>query len=104
NGLLRVGSPRPKFWHTVDRGGGEVKPVELIEHAHVEWRRGGALFLVAAHVKVPVALAAIGQPVNKPGIAMEREDDRLVDGEQRVKILIREPMRVLAPGLQLPQL
>src|SRR5262249_30471787 len=34
---------------------------------------------------------------------MEGEDDRLVDRKQRIEILIREPVRVLARRLQLHQ-
>ena len=45
----------------------------------------------------------VGQPVNQPRIAVEGEDDRLVGGEQRVEIVIRKPVRMLARRLQLHQ-
>ena len=56
--------------------------------------------LVAAHVDVPVIGAAIRQPVNEPGIAVIREDHRLVAREQRVELLVAESVRMLALGLQ----
>ena len=43
------------------------------------------------------------KPVNQPRIAVEVEDDRLVDGKQGVEIAIRQPVRVLRAGLQLEQ-
>jgi hypothetical protein len=52
-------------------------------------------------VNVVVTRAPVGQPVNEPWIAVESEDDRLVRGEQRIKILI---VRMLARGLQLHQI
>src|SRR6266536_2615450 len=76
--LLGVSGPRSEPRHAVDHVAHQVEAIEIIQHAHVERRRGGALFLVA----------------------MEGKDDRLVGGEQRVEIVIREAMRVLARGLQ----
>ena len=55
----------------------------------------GALLLVAAHVQIAVG-AAVGQPVDQPGIAMEAEDDVLVFGEQRIVIGLAQSMRMLA--------
>ena len=81
-----------------------MKAIEIVQHAHVERRRGGAFFLVAAHVNVLVALAPVSQSVNEPRIAVEGEDDRLVGREQRVEVVIGEPVRMLARGLQLHQI
>ena len=102
--LLGVGGPRPELRHAVDHVAHQVEAIEIVQHAHVERRRGGALFLVAAHMDVVVARAPVGQPVNEPRVAMEGEDDRLVGREQRVEIVIRETVRVLARGLQLHQI
>ena len=48
---------------------------------------------------VLVVSAAVGQPVNQPGIAMIGENDRLIGGKQRIEILIAQSMRML--GLRL---
>ena len=47
--------------------------------------------------------AAVGQAVNQPRIAVEVEDDRLVDGEQRIEVAVGQPVRMLGAGLQLEQ-
>src|SRR4029450_12247635 len=98
--LLGVSGPRSELRHAVDHVAYQVEAIEIIQHAHVERRRGGALFLVATHMDVIVTGAPVGQSVNQPRVAMEGKDDRLVGGEQRVEIVIREAMRVLARGLQ----
>jgi hypothetical protein len=53
----------------------EVKAIEVVEYAHVK-RGGGALLLVAAHVQVPMTGSPVGQAVDQPRVAVEREDDR----------------------------
>src|SRR5215471_19109519 len=50
--LLRVGSARPKLGQPVDDVLHQVEAIKVIEHAHVEGRRGGAFFLIAAHVQI----------------------------------------------------
>ena len=66
----------------------ELEAVDIVEHAHVEGRGGGAFFLVAADVKVVMIVAAIGEPVDDPGVAVEGEDDGLVGGEERVELVV----------------
>ena len=46
------GRPRREPGHPVDHVDHEVEPVEVVEHDHVERRRGRALLLVAADVDV----------------------------------------------------
>ena len=64
--------------HPVDDVDHEVEPVEVVEHDHVERRRGRALLLVAADVEVAVVRPAVGQPVDQPRVAVVGEHDRLV--------------------------
>ena len=64
--------------HPVDDVHHEVEPVEVVEHDHVERRRGRALLLVAADVEVGVVRPAVGEPVDQPRVAVVGEDDRLV--------------------------
>src|SRR5262249_16891171 len=79
--LLGVGRAFSKLRDAIDHVADQVKAIKIVEHAHVEWCRGGAFFLVAAYVNVLMACSPVGQPVNEPRVAMEGEDDRLVRGE-----------------------
>src|SRR5437667_3738487 len=58
----RVDEPR----NTVDHVDHEVEAVEVVEHDHVERRRGRALLLVAAHVQVAMVRAPVREPVDQP--------------------------------------
>ena len=53
-------APRParRARHAVDHVHHEVEAVEVVQHDHVERRRGRALLLVAAHVEVGVVACA----------------------------------------------
>ena len=87
----------------VDHVHHEVEAVEVVEHHHVERRRGGALLLVAAHVDVVVVGAAVGQAVDQQRVAVVGEDHRPPGGEQRVELLVRQAVGMLAVGLQAHQ-
>src|SRR5208337_221686 len=62
-----------------------------------------ALLLVAPHVQISV-LAAVCQAVNQPAIAVEVEDDWLVNREQRIEVPVRQPMRMFRVRFQLEQI
>jgi hypothetical protein len=47
-----------------------------------------SFLFVAAHMQVPMIFAPVSETVNQPGIAMEVKDDRLIGGEERVKVRI----------------
>jgi len=104
NRLLGVRGSRSELRHPVDYVAHQVEAIEFIQHAHVEWRARGTLFFVAAHVEVAVARSPVGKPVNEPRVAVEGEDDWFVSSEQRVEIVIREAMRMLARRLQLHEI
>ena len=95
--LLQVGALGAQLRHAVDHVLHEVEAIQLVLHPHVEGRRDGALFLVAADVKVAVR-PAVGETVDQPGISVKAEDDVLVLREERVVVRVAEPMRVLACG------
>ena len=57
DGLLGVGGPGAQLRHTIDHVAHQVEAVDVVPHAHVEGRARGALFLVAAHVEIRVAVA-----------------------------------------------
>ena len=102
--LLGIGGPRAKPRQPVDHGAHQVEAVKLVQHAHVERRRGRALLLVAAHMDIAVPMPTVGQAMDEPRIAVKGEDDRLVRGEQRIEIPVREPVRVLGRRLQRHQI
>src|SRR3954454_15709778 len=76
-----VGLPREPG-QPVDHVDDEVEAVEVVEHDHVERRRRRAFLLVAAHVEVRVVLAAVGEAVDQPRVAVVGEDDGAVGREQ----------------------
>ena len=84
----------------VDRVHDEMETVEVVQHRHVERRRDGAFFLVAADVNVVVIGAAISQSVDQPRVGVEGEDDRLILGEELVEIAIAQAVGVLGLRLQ----
>src|SRR6266567_492387 len=97
-GIRRAGSePRD----AVNDIGHEMEPVQIIQDRHIERRRRGAFFLVAAHVEIGMIGAAVGEPVNQPRVAMEGKDDRLVLGEQHIKLWIAQAVRVCTGWLEL---
>lgn len=59
-----------------------------------------ALFLVAADVNVVMIRAPVGEAMDELWIAMEVEHHGLVDSEQRIKVAIRQAMRMFAGRLQ----
>ena len=73
---------------------GELVAVHVVEHHHVEGGGGGAFFLVAAHVQVGVVVAAVGEAVDQPRVAVIGEDDGFVAGEQRIEGVIVEAVGV----------
>ncbi len=83
--LLQIGPLGAQVRQAIDHVLHEVESVQVVLHPHVEGRRDGAFFLVAADVQVAVG-AAVGQPVDQPGIPMEAKDDVLVFREERIVI------------------
>ncbi len=75
--------------HAIDHVDGKMEPIDLVEHAHIERRGGGAFFLVPAHVQLLVG-APVGEAVNQPGVAVVVEDDLLVFREQGIVFAGRE--------------
>ena len=47
--------------------------------------------------------AAVSELVNQPGVAMKVENDRLIDGEQAVKVPVGQAVEVFGLRLQLEQ-
>src|SRR6202008_4331214 len=97
--LFEMRADALKARNAVDNIAGEMKAVEVVQNGHVERRCRGALFLVAADMKILVIGAAISQPVNQPGIAVVSKDDWLIDGKERIEFAIRKAMRMFCGGL-----
>ena len=78
----------------------QMEAIKGIEHHHVKWRGGGALFLVAAHVEIAVVGTTISKTMNQPRIAVVSENDRLAGGEQGIEFLAGQTVRVFLLWLQ----
>src|SRR5579862_3001618 len=85
--------------NTVEHVARQVKPVEIIQHSHVERRGRGSFFLVSTDVQVVVISAPVGQAMNEVWIAMEGKNNRLVSGENGIEVPIRQAMRVFTGRL-----
>src|SRR5262245_26518509 len=81
NRLLRIGCPSTQLRHPVNHVLHQVKPIKIVEHAHVERRGGCPLLFITAHVEIFVIRAAIGQAMNQPRVAVKRKNDRFLLGE-----------------------
>src|SRR5689334_16018378 len=86
--LFSVRGPGAQRRYTIDDIVHEMETIQIVPYTHVKRRRRCAFFLVATHVNIVVVRPPVSQPVNEPGIAMKREDDRFVLSEERVEILI----------------
>src|SRR5213593_4601665 len=71
---LELRHARAEAGHAIDDIAEQVKPVEIVEHHHVEWRRRRAFLLVAMDVEVGVIGPPISQAVDQDRIAVKRED------------------------------
>ena len=71
----------------------QMEAVDLVLHAHIKRRGDGAFLLVAVDTQVAVG-ALVGQLMHQRRVAVEREDDGLILGEQRVIIGIGQAVGV----------
>src|ERR1035441_6660696 len=74
---------------------GQVETAHLVQHYHVERRRGRALIHVAAHMEAGFIRAPMNHRVNEPAIVVEGEDDMCVFGEELVEGHVFHPMRMI---------
>ena len=81
DGLFSICGSSAKTWHSVDDVAHQVEAIEIIHHTHIEWGAGGTFLLVTADMQISVASSPIGQSMNEPWIAVEREDDGLIRRE-----------------------
>jgi hypothetical protein len=87
-GFLRMSADIMEFWNAVNHIDRKAKAINLIINGKFQGRIDIALFFVAAHMQISVIGATIGETVNQPRIAVEIENNRLVSGEERIKIAI----------------
>ena len=88
-----------KRLHSVDY---KMETVETVLHAHIERRCDRTLLNVAAHKHISI-VPMISQHMDEFGIAVKREDDRLVASENAVIVRVAETVRMLARRLKLHQ-
>ena len=58
-----------------------MKAIQVILHPHIKSCSNRSFFLVATDVEIAIG-AAIGQPVDQPGVSMKAKDDVLVFREE----------------------
>ena len=88
----------PQLGQTIDHIHHQMEPVNVILHPHIKGSCNGAFLLVAPDVELTVG-TAIGQLMNQRRVTMERKDNGLILGKQRIIIRIAESMGMLAGGL-----
>jgi hypothetical protein len=66
----------------------QVKAIQIVKHGHVEGSGDRAFLFVAANMQVLMVGTAVGKSMDQPWVSMERKDDRLVRGEDRIEICI----------------
>ena len=81
----------------------QVKAIQIIANDHVKRCRRGAFFFIASYMQILMISASVGQTMYQPGIAVIGKDDRFVGGEQRVKVMVRQAMRMFLFWLQCHQ-
>ena len=94
HGLFGIRGHRPKLRYPVDHVDDEMETVKIVEHGHIERGCGRPFFLVPTDMQIVMVGPPIGETMDQPRIAVIGEDDGLVGREQRIKVTVREPMRM----------
>ena len=84
--LFQVAPRGAQLRQPVDHVLNEVEPVEAVLHPQVERRRDRAFLFVAADVEVLVRSTVV-EALDQPGVAVESEDDVLVQAQLRLSRL-----------------
>src|SRR5208282_2972546 len=98
--FFKVGAGTLQPGNAIDDVDGKVEAIDLIYDREFQRRIDVALLFVPAHVNVVVIRPPIGELVDEPRVSVEIENDGLVFGKQRVKVRIRETVRMLRIGLK----
>ena len=101
--LLRVGATILEPGNAVYDIDSHSDAVYLILDGQFERSVVVALLLIAAHVHVLVVCSVVTMSVDQPGITMEVEDDRFVDGKETIEIAIAQTMWMFSIRLHLEQ-
>jgi hypothetical protein len=86
--LGEVGGAWTQTRHSIDNVLGQMKPVEVVEHYHIEGCRRRSLLIESMNVQIVMVCSTIGELMNQRGIPVVGEDDGLVLGEQDIEILV----------------
>src|SRR5215469_2116931 len=77
--------------------------IDFVVHRQLHGSVDVAFLFVAAHVQILI-IPRISEAMNQPGISVEVENDRFVRSEQRIKVAVRETMRMVPRRLQLEKI
>ena len=89
--------------NAVDHVDRQVEAIYLVANRELQRSIDVALFLIPAYMYIGVIRPTVGELMNKPGISVEVEHDRLVSCKERVKVLIGESVRMLSIRLKTVQ-
>jgi len=81
----------------------QVEAIQVVLHPNVKGCCDRALFYISPHMQIAVG-PAVGQPVDQPGVPVKPKNDVFVFREERVVILLGQPVWVLRAGLQLHEI
>src|SRR5260370_6378578 len=78
----------------------EVVTIGTVAHVHVEWRGGRSLLLVAIDIEAPNVITPKDQLLYGRGIPMKVDDHGRIRGEQGLKHLVIQAVRMSCLFLQ----
>src|SRR5262249_36725029 len=81
----------------------QTEAINLVVDGQFHRRVDVAFLLVPAYMQALI-LSAISQAMDQPRVAVEVEDDRFVAGEERIKVRLRQTVRMFGAGLQFEQI
>ncbi len=77
-----------------------MKPIQIIEHYHIEGRRCGAVSFVTPNVQILVIRTTVRQSMDQPRISVKGKNDRLVGRKEQIEIPIANAVWMFARLLQ----
>ena len=95
--ICRFGSQAGK---TVDHITNQMEAVEIIPYHHIERCGGTSFFFVSPDMQVLMIGPPVGKPVDQLWIAVKGENDWFIGGENGIKILITQSVRMFTLGLK----
>ena len=68
--LFHIRSPLSELWNTIYHISNKMEAVKIVHNHHIKGSGGCSFFFVSANMQIVMVGAAVGQSMNKPGIAI----------------------------------